>query len=219
MKSKPRTKNLAIEMIGRDSNSIAGFNTLLKNKAGVVRGKWPKVSIVIPVYNGSDYLAEAIESALGQTYFNFEVLVINDGSTDRGKTEKIAKKYGKKIRYFKKKNGGVATALNLGISKMAGEWFSWLSHDDVYPRDRVTNLIAVWQKNRLIKFIYGQLTNIDETGLPHPTLKANYDFMPDQKIPLIRQMLTNNVISGCTTLIHKSVFKKVGRFDEKNRTA
>jgi len=53
--------------------------------------KQPKVSIVIPVYNGSRYLREAIDSALGQTYKNLEVLVINDGSVDRGKTEKIIK--------------------------------------------------------------------------------------------------------------------------------
>lgn len=66
----------------------------------------PKVSIVIPVYNGANFLARAIKSALSQTYRNIEVLVINDGSRDRGATEAIAKSFGKKIRYFYKKNGG-----------------------------------------------------------------------------------------------------------------
>jgi len=65
----------------------------------------PKVSIIIPVYNGSDYLAEAIESALTQTYENLEILVINDGSRDNGATEKIALSYGDKIRYIQKGNG------------------------------------------------------------------------------------------------------------------
>jgi len=92
----------------------------------------PKVSIVIPVYNGSNYLHEAIDSALAQTYKNVEIIVVNDGSTDDGKTEAIAKSYGDKIRYYYKKNGGVSSALNLGISNMSGDYFAWLSHDDIY---------------------------------------------------------------------------------------
>ena len=100
-----------------------------------------KVTIVIPVYNGSNYLAEAIDSALAQTYKNIEILVINDGSNDNGATEKIAKSYGNKIRYFKKENGGVATALNLGIEKMSGEYFSWLSHDDLYYPEKIEKQI------------------------------------------------------------------------------
>ena len=70
-------------------------------------GQKPLVSIIIPVYNGANYLREAIESALGQTYGNCEVLVINDGSNDHGETEREALKFGDRIRYFKKENGGV----------------------------------------------------------------------------------------------------------------
>ena len=78
----------------------------------------PKVSIVIPVYNGEDYVNEAIDSALAQTYENCEVIVVNDGSTDN--TEAIVKTYGNKIRYFSKENGGVSSALNVGIEHMEG---------------------------------------------------------------------------------------------------
>ena len=62
----------------------------------------PLVSIIIPVYNGSEYLAQAINSALNQTYKKVEILVVNDGSNDGGATEKIALSYGDKIRYFYK---------------------------------------------------------------------------------------------------------------------
>ena len=92
----------------------------------------PLVSIVIPVYNGASYLREAIDSALAQTYSDVEVIVVNDGSTDGGKTRDIASSFGDRIRYIEKVNGGVATALNLGIREMCGKFFSWLSHDDVY---------------------------------------------------------------------------------------
>ena len=76
----------------------------------------PKVSIVIPVYNGANYLGEAIDSALEQTYENIEIIVVNDGSTDDGATREIALSYGDRIRYFEKENGGVSSALNLGIN-------------------------------------------------------------------------------------------------------
>ena len=99
----------------------------------------PLVSIVIPVYNGANYVAEAIESALKQSYKNIEIIVVNDGSTDN--TEKIVKKYGDKIRYFYKENGGVASALNFGIKNMKGEYFSWLSHDDIYYPNKIERQI------------------------------------------------------------------------------
>ena len=97
----------------------------------------PLVSIVIPVYNGSNFLAQAIDSALAQSHKNLEIIVVNDGSCDDGATERIALGYGDKIRYFCKPNGGVSSALNFGIEKMKGEYFSWLSHDDLYAPDKV----------------------------------------------------------------------------------
>jgi len=102
---------------------------------------YPKVSIVIPVYNGSNFLAEAIDSALAQTYKNIEIIVINDGSSDDGATEKITKSYDNKIKYYKKENGGVASALNLGIERMTGDYFSWLSHDDLYEKTKIKDQI------------------------------------------------------------------------------
>ena len=107
----------------------------------------PKVTIVIPVYNGANYLSEAIESALAQTYRNIEIIVVDDGSNDGGATEKIATSYKDRIRYYKKDNGGVAAALNLGIKKMTGEYFSWLSHDDMYEKTKIEDQVNYLNKN------------------------------------------------------------------------
>ena len=123
----------------------------------------PLVSIVIPVYNGANYVAEAIESALKQTYKNIEIIVVNDGSTDN--TEKIVKKYGDKIRYFYKENGGVASALNLGIKNMKGEYFSWLSHDDVYYSNKIERQIEELKKlENKDTIIYSNIEYIDKKG-------------------------------------------------------
>lgn len=105
----------------------------------------PKVTIVIPVYNGSQYMREAIDSALAQSYENIEVIVVNDGSTDD--SEAIALSYGDRIRYFSKENGGVSTALNLGIAQMTGEYFQYLPHDDLLHPDKIKLQIEAIQKS------------------------------------------------------------------------
>lgn len=104
----------------------------------------PKVTIVIPVYNGSNYMREAIDSALAQSYENIEVIVVNDGSTDD--TEEIALSYGNRIRYFSKENGGVSTALNVGIANMTGEYFQFLPHDDIMHPNKIKIQIEAIQK-------------------------------------------------------------------------
>ena len=106
----------------------------------------PKISIIVPVYNGANYLKEAIESALAQTYKNIEIIVVNDGSNDAGLTEKTALSFGNKISYFSKPNGGTSSALNLGIKNMTGEYFSWLSHDDTYYPNKLKAQINVLSK-------------------------------------------------------------------------
>ena len=111
--------------------------------------KEPLVSIVIPVYNGSNYMREAIDSALAQTYRNIEVIVVNDGSRDDGATDAIARSYGDRIRYIPKENGGSSSALNTGIRNMKGDWFSWLSHDDLYAPEKVEKQVELLNKLNL----------------------------------------------------------------------
>ena len=123
----------------------------------------PLVSIVIPVYNGENYLKDAIDSALAQTYKNIEIIVVNDGSTDN--TEKIALSYGNKIRYFKQKNGGVSSALNKAIKHMKGEYFSWLSHDDMYYPCKVALQVEYLEHlNNKDVVLFADYRIIDEEG-------------------------------------------------------
>lgn len=171
----------------------------------------PKVSIIIPVYNGSNYLKEAIEASLAQVYKNFEVIVVNDGSTDGGKTEKIAKSFGNKIRYFKKPNGKVSTALNLGIKKMTGEYFSWLSHDDLYTPEKIAKQIEYIQKCPLKTVVYSNYEVIDQFGQHLGYSQIN----PASKANLPRSLMEDRFIHGCALLIPKQAFTDAGLFDPK----
>ena len=80
-----------------------------------------KLSIIIPVYKARRYLQRCIESILQQTYTDYELILVNDGSTDNGETEKTALSYGAKIRYIHKENGGVSVARNTAISASQGD--------------------------------------------------------------------------------------------------
>lgn len=173
----------------------------------------PLVSIVIPVYNGSDFLGEAIESAINQTYENIEVLVINDGSNDNNATEKICKSFGEKIRYFYKENGGVATALNLGIKKSTGKYFSWLSHDDIYKPHKIESQIAVIKKNPNVKIVCSDFEILNqETQRTEPRQSKQAEVFKNGRDIL------DNWLDFCTFLIEIDCFKKVGLFDEKLKT-
>lgn len=178
----------------------------------------PLVSIVIPVYNGSNFLKFAIDSALAQTYKNVEILVINDGSTDNGATRDIALSYGDKIRYFEKENGGVSSALNYGIKEMNGEWFSWLSHDDEYYPDKVEKQIEIARNldegERPNSVIYGSFILIDSMGgkIPYINKNCNETFTGKQMFFYVYKK--NFTLCGLSLLIPKVLFKIYGGFDE-----
>ena len=192
----------------------------------------PLVSIVIPAYNASNYLGEAIKSALSQTYKRIEIIVVNDGSRDNGATEKIALSFEGKIRYFYKTNGGSSSALNCGIKNMSGEWFSWLSHDDLYypskiqeEIDFINNLLnrGVCKEDLPMHLFFAAANLIDSNGkiihresnnsLKSTARKINCE---NGAINLIA-VPTQDGFHGCSCLIHRQAFNDVGLFDEKLR--
>ena len=179
----------------------------------------PMVSIIIPVYNGANYMREAIDSALDQTYKNIEILVVNDGSADN--TEEIALSYGDKIRYFAKENGGTSTALNIGIANMRGEYFSWLSHDDMYYPDKIKVQIEYLSKlSNKNTIMMTDLDGIDENykKIYQTDYIQHIKQYPPRENSNIHPIIYNQT-HGCTLLIPKKCFDVVGLFDEKELVA
>ncbi len=174
-----------------------------------------KVSIIIPVYNAEKFLDECIDSAINQTYENIEIIAVNDGSTDNSK--KILDEYSSKIKIINRPNGGTPSALNSGIKIMTGDWFKWLSADDVMNKNCVETIIKKTEelgKDANNCIFYSNFEYIDEKS----KVIGQY-IEPDlnQLDSLERNVMLLDYFygNGSTSLIHKSVFEKCGMFDEK----
>lgn len=186
----------------------------------------PKVTIIIPVYNGCNFLAEAIDAALTQTYDNCEIIVVNDGSKDDGASERIALSYGERIIYYSKDNGGVSSALNYAFERMTGEWFSWLSHDDLYYPEKIEKQVAflneLIEKNPSVNLnkitIRCATESIDKEG--KVIRVPSYRNVPLHEEPI--DTIINNIysyrLSGCSFLLPSACIADVGLFDESIRT-
>lgn len=181
----------------------------------------PKISIIIPAYNAAKYLNCAIESALNQTYKNIEIIVINDGSNDNGETENIALSYGEKIKYFNKANGGVSSALNLGIKKMTGDYFAWLSHDDIYMPDHLEKHIEhlkIYGTEEVITFSDFNIIDENSNEKYRQTVICGlhcYNYKLSKIKP--EYSLLQGEINGGNVLIPKKAFETCGLFNEKLR--
>ncbi|MBT2667113.1 glycosyltransferase [Bacillus sp. ISL-4] len=169
----------------------------------------PKVSIIIPFYNCS-YIDKAIQSALDQTYKNVEVIVVDDGSTIF--TEKI-QPFLEKIRYLKKENGGTATALNHGIHAATGEYIAWLSSDDYFLPEKISKQVSFMISHQA----EASFTNYDCIDNEDQLLFSWYGKRFTDINEVYRTFLLYNAINGCTVIIKKTVFEKVGYFNPYHR--
>jgi glycosyltransferase involved in cell wall biosynthesis len=173
----------------------------------------PRVSVVIPVHNGSNFLRDAIDSALAQTWPSVEVIVVDDGSDDDGATVRIASSYGERIRLIRKEHGGVSSALNAGIQAMSGQYFAWLSHDDVYDPRKLQHQIAVLDGCDEGTIAYSDYELVDP-GLRRIKKKI----MPDVPAAGFRLwLMSDSALHGCTMLVPRSCFAR-DRFDERLAT-
>jgi len=131
------------------------------------------VSVIIPFYNGAKWLEEAVQSVLDQTYSNFEILVINDGSPED--VSEFLAKYGDKIKYFYKENGGSATARNLGLREAKGEYIALLDSDDIWLHEKTKLQIAFMEESGAMWSHTGFYFWYPETGKTTcPNIKYNY---------------------------------------------
>ena len=176
-----------------------------------------KVSVVIPVYNARGYLDECIASALAQTHPDTEIVAVDDGSTD-GSGE-ILDGYADRISVYHKPNGGTATALNHARARMTGDWFKWLSADDLLRPHAVEALAS--EASRLGKraercILYASHDFVDEEGRAVDGLvnvSENWNHLSPVRRGAV--LLDHFYGNGITSMFHRSVFDRCGGFDER----
>ena len=179
-------------------------------------GVEPLVSVIIPAYNAVDYIKEAIESVLIQNYRNFELLIINDGSTDN--TEEVVLGFkDERIRYFRQENRGLAATHNVGIKQSRGEFTIKLDSDDMMMPDFIAKHLQEFEKHPDADLVYCDDCLIDENSKPIRVIeRPEYT---DRKT-LIRDLFRCGFpVVPFRTCIRRSVFDKIGFFDENLRMA
>jgi glycosyltransferase involved in cell wall biosynthesis len=138
------------------SNTAAVKPNLLKAFGqSMKRRKHNRISVVMPVYNGAKYLKEAVESILNQYFKPYEIIVVDDGSTDA--TEEICKDFGDQIRYFKQEHQGSGAARNLGVSKATGNYLAFLDADDLWIPIWLRDGIAALAKPNTADIVFGMM--------------------------------------------------------------
>lgn len=178
----------------------------------------PLFSIVVPVYNDERYIREALDSILAQTDPDWEAILVDDGSTDS--TPCILNEYtlsDKRFRVFRKSNGGTGSAINKGIQEARGEWFCWLSSDDLFhPRKLELHRSWIRQYSKTHFFFTGfWLLQPDGKKIEFPLTRLNLENPVYHSITLFR----TNYIIGIGICIKREAWLRNGEINEKLKYA
>ena len=175
--------------------------------------KSPTVSVIIPVYNGEKYLRFAIDSVLNQTFQDFELIVVDDGSTDS--TPTIVQAYGTRIKYVRQDNRGAAAAFNHGIRLASGRYISWLSHDDVFVETKLEMQLDAISRSAAQAVCYTDLQVIDM----HGTVLRERELPEYEFDQALRHVLIGGAISGAaySLLYDRRCIDEVGMYTESLR--
>lgn len=184
----------------------------------------PLVSVIIPTFNRGALLKATIESALGQSESNCEIIVVNDGSTDESGAW-LEKHYGAnpRVRVFHTENGGVARARNFGLAQARGEFVAFLDHDDLWMPDKLRFQLAKMRRNPRVGVVYCDWLAVDETGQPMPRVFQHSQqrwWRPQQGrafpwilMPHFLEMPRNPILSMSYPLIRARLLREIGGFD------
>ena len=176
----------------------------------------PTVSVIVPAYNVSKYIQDALTSLEKQTFSDFEVLVVDDGSTDD--TAAVVEKFTQRDNRFqllKKQNGGLSSARNYGIRHARGEYIALLDGDDVYHRDKIATHVARLYNQPDVGVVYSASQTIRDDGKP---TFISLSGKPVHSNPMLALLCKNFVGHGSNAVFRRCLISEVGEFDENLRS-
>jgi glycosyltransferase involved in cell wall biosynthesis len=175
----------------------------------------PNVSVIIPNYNYSQYIGEAVESVLSQTYVNVEIIVVDDGSKDN--SLEVLEIFGDKIKVIAQKNAGVSVARNNGVANSNGEFIAFLDADDVWLPEKIEKQIALFLNDKTLGLVHVAVQDIDANG---KNLETHFDGLSGEvshELLLFRRAVILGGGSGI--MIPRKIFDEVGGFDLRLSTS
>ena len=174
----------------------------------------PKVSVIIPTYNYGKYIEKAIDSVFAQTYKDFEIIVVDDGSTDNTR-EIIENKYKDKVKYFYQENKGAPSARNKGIEESKGEYLVFLDADDWLKPMALLSRLEYLKEHSDCGWVHGPFCYHDEYGKDISKKFNNYPFLylNKRKGNILKYILLGELISTCSVMISRILVLNVGGFD------
>lgn len=173
----------------------------------------PKVSVIIPAYNQANFLDNAIQSVYAQTYRDYEIVVVDDGSTDD--TATVAQRHGERIRYLHQENRGLAGARNTGIRAASGELVALLDSDDTWLPDYLLTMVMLANRHPEASVFYCAARCMDEGGRP---LSQIVGTSAKDITDLYWVLLRSNFLIPSTITMRRSVVEQAGMFDQGFRS-
>jgi glycosyltransferase involved in cell wall biosynthesis len=175
----------------------------------------PLVSVVMPAYKVAPYIGEALDSVLTQTFSNYEIIVINDGSPDTNELEKVLEPHRDRIVYLKQENKGVSGARNTGIKSARGSYIALLDPDDIWEPEYLSTQLKCFENDPMIDVVYSDALLF---GDPVTDGKRFTDICPSKGEVTIESLLAeecNVMLSG--SVARREILLEVGMFDEEIR--
>ena len=171
----------------------------------------PRVSVIVPTHNAARYLPEAIDSVLGQTYRDFEIIVVDDGSTDD--TQEVLARYGDQIRVVRQRNQGSAAARNAGILAARGEFIAFLDADDLWLPQKLERQMPLFGERPEIGWVYSDYREFDESGLRTRSFFEREGLRPPPEGWVLLALARDCITWTTTVVIRASCFQEAGLFD------
>ena len=186
----------------------------------------PSVSVVIPAYNAEKYIKASIESVFAQSYQDFEVIVVDDGSTDR--TKDVLDQFGNRIRMIKGPNKGPSGARNTGIRASRGRYVAFLDSDDLWTADKLAVQVRFLENHSDVGMVFSDMLKFNSRGVISESYLKNVRKIKNCYDTLLRNrdglnnatelLLQCNLIPTGSVLVRRDCLLKAGLFDENLRT-